>query len=134
VAFGPDRALYVAETLSGHVLRYATDDGRLGRARVFARLVQPDERRPGVLIGPDGLAFDRDGHLLAAVLGRGDVTVIGRSGRMLGHIPLPGSFPTNLAFGLPRSLTVLITEGSRGELLQIPWPVDGLALHRPCQR
>lgn len=134
LAFGPDGSLYVAETLTGDIVRYDFESGRLGPGRVFATVVGPGEVGQGDLVGPDGMAFDVSGNLLVAVLGRGDITVVDRAGRVTAHLPLPGPFPTNIAFGLPGTQAAVVTEGSRGELLQIPWPVDGLALHQPDVR
>ena len=132
IAFGPDGQLYVAETLGGTIVRYS------GGTRVvrstFATVVEHGERRSGRITGPDGIAFDAAGDLLVAVLGRGDVTVIGPTGQVIGKIGLPGTFPTNLAFGPRGSHTVLVTEGSRSQVLLLDWPVDGLPLHLPAMR
>src|SRR5205814_531574 len=50
LAFGPDNALYVAETLSGAILRYEWEDGSLGPASVFGNVndpATPDDRLHG---------------------------------------------------------------------------------------
>src|SRR5207253_7971830 len=74
LAFGPDNALYVAETLSGAILRYDWNDGALAPASLFGNVNDP--AGPDVFRGPDGMVFDVDGNLYVAVYGQGDVTVL----------------------------------------------------------
>lgn len=134
IAFGPDGWLYVAETLTGEVSRYPFEAGRIGGRSRFATVVPAHESTRSPLVGPDGLAFDASGNLLVAVLGRGDITVVDRHGHVTSRVRVPGTFPTNVAFGQPGTRSVAVSEGSRGELLILPWPVDGHALHQPFTR
>jgi gluconolactonase len=126
LAFGPDNALYVAETLSGLILRYAWDDGALGPASVFGDVNDP--AGPDVFRGPDGMAFDADGNLHVAVFGQGDVTVLDPHGEVVRRTPTPGKQTTNACFGLGDSTDLYITEYERGHLERIDVGVKGLPL------
>jgi gluconolactonase len=78
IAFGPDRALYVNETLNGSIYRYAWEDGRVGGREIFGNVIRPDA--PPGWKGPDGMAFDENGLLYVTVFAQGEVTVWGRGG------------------------------------------------------
>jgi gluconolactonase len=58
LCFSPDYSLfYVADTGAGETRVWDIDGGRLGNARTFARLMQPD----GSPTGADGIRTDTDG-------------------------------------------------------------------------
>lgn len=80
------------------------------------------------------MAFDSSGNLLVAVLGVGQLAVLGPSGRLRGSHHLPGTFPTNVAFGSRESGVALVTEGSGGQLLEVTWPTPGQDLYQPIVR
>ena len=61
IAFGPDQALYVNETLSGMVYRYPWSGGQVGARANFGNVIDP-QAAPGYN-GPDGMKFDADGLL-----------------------------------------------------------------------
>ncbi|HEY2935235.1 MAG TPA: SMP-30/gluconolactonase/LRE family protein [Gaiellaceae bacterium] len=126
LAFGPDGALYVAETLSGAILRYAPQDGGFGQASVFGNVNDPD--KPDVFRGPDGMAFDVDGNLWVAVYGQGDVTVLDPHGEVVRRVETPGPQTTNVCFGLGDSEQIYVTEYERGQLERFDVGVRGLPL------
>jgi gluconolactonase len=126
LAFGPDNALYVAETLTGAILRYDWNGGALGAGTVFGNVNDP--AGPDVFRGPDGMAFDVDGNLYVAVFGQGDVTVLGPDGEVARRIPTPGKQTTNLCFGLGDAEDIYVTEYERGHLERFDVGVKGLPL------
>ncbi len=128
IAFGPDGHLYVAETLSGDILRYATSGGRVtGRREVFGNVIE--RFNPAELKGPDGMKFGADGCLYAAVFGQGNVTVLDRDGRVARRIPVEGAMPTNLAFGAAGEKRIYVTEVVTGSVQVYDVGTDGLPLH-----
>ena len=115
IAFGPDGRLYVAETLSGNIYRYDCAGGRVtGRRELFGNVIERFD--PAELKGPDGMKFGADGNLYACVFGQGDVTVLGRDGKVLRRIRVEGSMPTNLAFGHAGERKIYVTEVETGSV------------------
>ncbi len=56
VAFGPDGHLYIAETLTGNIYRYACSAGSVTGAReLFGNVIEHYD--PAELKGPDGMKF-----------------------------------------------------------------------------
>ncbi|HEY3112013.1 MAG TPA: SMP-30/gluconolactonase/LRE family protein [Chloroflexota bacterium] len=95
--------LYLAETLHNRVLRYPRrPDGAIGPREEWCQLEGPN--------GPDGMAFDVEGSLYVAHFGAGRVDVIDQSGLVFDQIAVPGSKPTNVAFGGPDNRTLVVTE------------------------
>lgn len=128
IAFGPDGHLYVAETLSGDILRYAAAGGRVvGRREVFGNVIERFD--PAELKGPDGMKFGADGRLYAAVFGQGNVTVLERDGSVARRIPVDGAMPTNLAFGAAGEKRIYVTEAETGSVQVYEVGTDGLPLH-----
>src|SRR5262249_6288678 len=95
LAFGPDGGLYVAETVGGRIYRYDWQNTRLGKRQEFANVLI--KQNADDLRGPDGFAFDVNGQLYVATYGQGEVTVLGRDGRVLQRIGTPGLQTTNVA-------------------------------------
>jgi gluconolactonase len=84
-------------------------------------------------IGPDGIAFDADGNLYAAVFQGKGVAVFAPDGRPLGTLELPdeaGTFVTNLAF---HDGWLYITEASAGEIWRVRAANAGLPLFHQTQ-
>lgn len=133
IAVGLDGALYVAETLTGDILRYTFDrnstvTGRSVHANVLVSPAGPE------WVGPDGMAFDEHGRLYVAVLGQGDVTIIDGEGGVVERHKTAGSLPTNVAFGPPGSRRIYVTEDVYGQIELFDVGADGAGLHRPRDR
>jgi gluconolactonase len=79
--------------------------------------------------GFDGIALDSEGNICCATFLNSFITVIAPSGEILGQVPSPDIYTTNLAFGGPDRRTLYVTLGSTGKLLAFDWPVAGLALN-----
>lgn len=127
IAFGPDGYLYVNETLTGMVYRYAMGRGRIAGAREsFGNVIDP--RGPGGFCGPDGMAFGENGHLFVAVYGQGIVTELGPDGSVIRYIPTKGMKPTNVAFGPKGEKKIYVTEDECGVLDMIDVDTEGLPL------
>jgi gluconolactonase len=128
VAFGPDENLYVAETLSGNIYRYQYSRGRVaGKREIFGNAIE--RFNPAELKGPDGMKFGADGNLYIAVFGQGDVTVLGRDGKVIRRIKTKGSMPTNLAFGPKGEKTIYVTEVESGSVQVFDVDTDGYPLN-----
>ena len=128
VAFGPDGDLYVSETLSGNIYRYACRDGRVSGARQrYGSVIERYD--PAELTGPDGMKFGADGRLYVAVFGQGDITVLGRDGQVAERIKIEGTHPSNLVFGPRGEKRIYVTEVSTGSVQIYDVPTGGLPLH-----
>lgn len=127
IAFGPDRQLYVNETVTGLVYRYHLKNGRItGSREVFGNVKVADDSP--TFSGPDGMAFDVTGNLYVAVYAQGDVTVLGKDGGVVRRISMPGDQPTNICFGLPGEKRIYVTECERGCLACFDVDAEGLPL------
>ena len=127
IAFGPDSLLYVNETLTGNIYRYAWRDGIIvGPRELFGNVIRADA--PPGWKGPDGMAFDENGLLYVAVFGQGDITVLGLSGEVVRRIPTSGILPTNVAFALPQEHRIHVTEYEHGQMETFSVNNDGLRL------
>jgi gluconolactonase len=127
LAFGPDRLLYVDETLSGDVSRYRWHDHEIrGPREQFGNAIRPDA--PPGWKGPDGMAFGTDGRLYVAVFGQQDVMVLGPDGSVVDRLPTPGRLPTNVAFALPGARRIHVTEYELGRMEIFQVATDGLPL------
>jgi len=127
IAFGPNGTfLYVAETLTGNIYRYKFGDWKRS---LFGNVMIKPPRDFGKIAGPDGIAFDKNGNLFAAVLIQGDITVLSPDGTIHSRIPLQGNLPTNVAFDCISDNKLIVTEASLGELISIDTPHNGLLLY-----
>jgi gluconolactonase len=125
LAFGPDGALYVAETLTGNIYRYASRGGRIkGERELFGNVIE--NFNPAELKGPDGMKFGADGNLYVCVFGQGDVTVLGRNGTVIERIETAGVMPTNLVF---KDRRIYVTEVTTGTVQVIDVGTEGLRLN-----
>jgi gluconolactonase len=128
IAFGPDKRLYVSESLTGNLLRYNWDgaqvvgerqlygnvwdpalDGEPALPAKYPRSAEPDGRPGGQ---PDGMAFGLDGRLFVAVHNRGEVAVLDAAGVVQRRIPMQGPRVTNLAFGPAGEKRIYTTEAN----------------------
>ncbi len=123
IAIGPDRLLYVNETLTGNIYRYGESPGP---RQFFGNVIRPDTA-PGWK-GPDGMAFGADGLLYVAVFAQKDVTVLGQTGEVVRRIETHGRLPTNVAFASPGSRKLYVTEYEFGQLEVFETTCDGLPL------
>jgi gluconolactonase len=126
IAFGPDNSLYVNETVTGMVYRYAWRDGETGGREDFGNVINPE--LPEGYKGPDGMKFGVDGNLYVTVVLQGDVTVLGPDGAVVKRIATKGNFPTNLAFGPRGSKQIYVTEVQFGTMEVHTVDTDGLPL------
>jgi gluconolactonase len=128
IAFGPDGYLYVNETLTGMISRYAWKDAdHIGPRGDFGNVNDPSG--PPGWRGPDGMAFGTDGKLYVAVFNQQDVTVLGRDGAVVRRIPTQGKMATNCAFGLPGQKKLYVTEFEFGQIEMFDVETDGLPLY-----
>jgi gluconolactonase len=128
IAFGPDRNLYVAETLTGTIYRYGWNKGRpTGSKEVFGNVIDP-AAPPGIK-GPDGMKFGADGNLYVAVFGQGDVTVLGKDGQVVRRLKVGGIYPTNLVFGKAGEKSIYVTEVETGSVHRLAVGTDGFPLY-----
>jgi len=127
IAFGRDDRLYVNETLTGNIYRYEWRDGEVAAPReLFGNVIRADA--PPGWKGPDGMAFDERGNLYVAVFGQGDVTVLGSLGEVVNRIPTQGMLPTNIAFALPGTRSIHVTEYQNAQVEAFLVDCDGLRL------
>jgi gluconolactonase len=129
IAFGPDGALYVNETITGNVYRYRSKaKGGLGERELFGNVLAPGTYEG--IVGPDGMKFGRNGNLYVTVYGQGDVTVLGRDGRVAERLKMKGRKPTNCAFGPEGQKKLYVTEVEFGAMEVLEAGTDGLPLYR----
>lgn len=128
VAFGPDRRLYVDETLTGNIYRYEWMGGKVSGPRsLFGNVLRTDW--PRGWRGPDGMAFSAEGKLYVAVFAQADVTVLSRDGQVVERISTAGNLPTNVAFSVSGPPRIYVTEYAAGAIEFFEVPASGLALH-----
>ncbi|NQW18723.1 MAG: SMP-30/gluconolactonase/LRE family protein [Chloroflexi bacterium] len=127
IAFGSDDAIYVSTTIDGQVYRYEYTNGNIGPREHFADLIDP--AKPAGFRGGDGMAFGADGNLYAAVVGQGDVTILGKSGEVVDRIQLAGPAPTNVAFGPDGEQKIYVTEQGVGHFETHEVGTSGAALY-----
>jgi gluconolactonase len=125
IAFGPDRSLYVNETMTGMIYRYPWRDGRvIGLKEAFGNVFPIGD--PQLITGPDGMKFGTDGNLYVATLGHGDISILNAQGDLVDRIKARGRLTTNLAFGPKGSRQIFITEVEYGCIEVFDVGVDGL--------
>jgi gluconolactonase len=129
IAFGPDGALYVNETITGNVYRYRLKgkDGR-GKRELFGNVLAPGKYEG--IVGPDGMKFGQDGRLYVTVYGQGNVTVLREDGRVAERFKTKGRKPTNCAFGPRGQKKLYVTEVDFGTMEVLEVGTDGLPLYR----
>lgn len=131
IGLSPDgRVLYVAETETARL--WAFDLAGPGE---IVRHPFPSPHGGRLVIGLggynrfDSLALDAEGNICVATLVGGAITVVSPDGALLGTVPMPERWPTNICFGGPDSRTAYITLSSTGRLVATRWERAGLPLH-----
>lgn len=127
LAFGPDAALYVAETVGGAIYRYPWSAGTLGPREEFGNVLAQKDTPD--LRGPDGIAFDVEGKLYVTVYGQGDVIVLGHDGTVAERILTEGTTPTNVCFGHSGEKRIYVTEYQFGQIECYDVDAPGLPLY-----
>lgn len=123
VALNADEsAVFLAETYRNRILRYLINgDGTLGPREIWAIVESPP--------GADGMAFDLNGDLYVPHFNGQRIDVFDISGTLVDTIPVPGSQPTNVAFGGPENKTLVITEVESQSLYKVQMAVGGQPLN-----
>lgn len=80
----------------------------------------------GGKIGPDGIAFDQEDTLFAAIYGSQQLLGIAIKEKTTATIPTPGKNPTNCAIDPKGIQGLIITEAEKGQLLQWNYTKKGL--------
>ena len=124
LAFSPDgRHLIVAETRRQRLWR-----GRWDANRALWLAPRPWASVGGT-IGPDGMAFTKEGLLYVAIYSGGAIKVVGMDGEVEEVIPVPGANPTNCAFDPSGTLGLVVTEAETGRLFSFPTLGAGALLY-----
>lgn len=121
LAFSADGShLYVCESARQQIFRFkVADNGNLIDKELFISLPGGD---------PDGINFDREGHLYVAHFGGGAIYVIAPNRTIKAKLPAPGKKPSNVEFGGPDLRTLYITEVETNAVYQMRVDVPGLRL------
>jgi len=77
----------------------------------------------------DSLAVEQGGHICVATVIHGGITIIAPQGGVVGHVPVPDLYATNLCFGGADMRTAYVTLSTTGHLVALDWPRPGLRLH-----
>ncbi len=121
--------LYVAETFTGEIkVGDIEADGSISNLRLFANV-----REEGLdeVSGADGMCFDENGNLYAAVFCAGKVKRVTPAGEIDFEIHVDAPMTTNCCFGGPDFDQLYITEGSKGRVYRADLGIRGLPLFGP---
>ena len=131
IGLSPDgTALYVAETETGRL--WAFDIVAPGRVR---KQDWPSPHGGRLVCGLpgfqrfDSLALTEGGDICVATLVTGCITQITPGGEVVRTARMPDRHTTNICFGGPDRRTAFVTLSGVGQLVTMPWPEPGLALH-----
>ena len=128
LAFGPDGHLYLAETVTGIIYRYALPSRNKSVSKeIFINVI--DSSGPSRIVGPDGITFDQAGNLYAAIFGQGHVACVSPEGVISRNLVTRGSCPTNVAFGPAGSNRLYVTEYQRGRIETFELTTDGFSAY-----
>lgn len=121
LAFAPDnKSLYIAETGSKWIWK-STWNVSLKKLEDLEKFAYA-----GGEVGPDGIAFDSEGTLYAAIYGGQKIITIDHTGQILEEILLPYPNPTNCAIDPKGTKGIIVTEAKQGQLIQIDSNKKGL--------
>lgn len=79
--------------------------------------------------GPDGIAFDDQENLFAAIFNEGQINVYTKDGKLINALTCPGSRPTSCAFDPAGRLGLVATEAERGVIISYPNAGQGLPIY-----
>ena len=116
------RSLIVDETWTGKVYRFPIiAPGEVGEPEVYVDL--------GDDTGPDGMCFDREGHLLVAGHGASRVFVVAPGGGTVEReLEFEDAEITNVCFGGSDFKTLFVTQASLGRIVAVEWETEGMRL------
>ena len=117
--------LYVMESQSQTILRYAITEEGLGKKELFYDLGGT---------GADGCAFDKEGNLWVADFHRvetdkGRITVLSPEAKVLAYLPVPAKVVSNIAFGGKNHDEIFCTTGTPAGVFHAKVGVKGFAGH-----
>jgi len=79
--------------------------------------------------GPDGITFDTEENLFAAIFNEGQINVYAKDSELINTLTCPGSRPTSCAFDPTGRLGLVVTEAERGEIISYPNAGIGLPIY-----
>lgn len=122
IALSADGAtLYVTESLSAQVRAWPVlGPGELGEPWLVHQFEAPARL--------DGMAVTATGNLVVATLVVGQLTTLSPEGLLLARHDVDDPMPTNLCFAGADLTDLLVTLGSTGRVIRLPWPEPGLPL------
>ncbi len=116
-------ALYVADTLSGHLWRfYLSSPGVIAMSHGHLPNGGTIIGRAGAGKYLDSLAVDSSGTICCASPGHGEILLFSPEGGNPESVQMPDFLTTNIAFGGEDLATAYITLGSSGRLAMMDWP------------
>lgn len=77
----------------------------------------------------DSMAVEAGGNICIGSLTPGHICVVAPSGALVERVEMDDPMPTNICFGGADLKTAYITLSGSGQVLEMPWPRAGLALH-----
>jgi len=77
----------------------------------------------------DSMALEASGNICVATLVRGGISVISPDGKLIEFHDAPETYCTNICFGGEDRKVAFITLSGYGQVMAVPWPRPGLALH-----
>lgn len=114
------RHLYLTQTYSRAVEKFAVDKGELESLGIFCEMVNGR---------PDGMALDVEGNLWICTPGTGGLEVFGPDGKHIERIEFgEGSMTTNCCFGGEDLQDLYVTAAGLGSILRLRAPCPGLPL------
>jgi sugar lactone lactonase YvrE len=102
IELSPDgKKLYVNESIQRRIWQYDVDlEGNLSNKQILTQFHD---------YGMDGMRCDQSGNIYLARYGKGVITIICKTGEILGEIPLHGEKPTNITFPKGNSKEIYVT-------------------------
>lgn len=119
---GDGSTVYVTESLSAQVWAWPVlGPGQLGSAQLVHEFPAP--------VRLDGMALTAAGNLVVATLVVGELTTLSPRGKVLDRVAVDDPMPTNVCFTGPDHADLVVTLGSTGRVIQVPWTEPGAPLN-----